>query len=621
MFSKFLNCLLLLLLSTILILPTPAKAANEFSTSYNINYEVAEDGVTDVTQDIVLKNLTDKFFPSSFSITLPGTDVSEISAKDKQGPLQVQTTTENNNTKVQITFSNQQIIGLNKEYPWTLTFKDKSIARNLGKVWSVNLPKISQQTQVENLALTLSVPTSFADPDFVSPEPSRITESGGQINLQFTKNELLNSGISAIFGNNLNFEFETSYILSNKSIFPKYVNIILPGSSAYQQAFITNIEPRPENTTKDELGNTLAIFKLNSNQEYEVKVKGNIKTYLNSQQKDVLTEAERKLYTSSSEFWDKDNPNIKTKLSEIYIENTPESDFEKARMIDKYVSSFLQFDPTRIEKHDFVRFGSITALNNPERALSAEFVDLESALLRAQNIPTRQVIGFSMKSMNKPFSYSNQNLHSWLEFYDVNNGWVTSDPTWENTTSGADFFAFNDLNHIALAFSNGEEDYILPTSIETKIYDGELNEQKGAELDIQVTPEILSGFPSKAKVRVNNLGNYPFPASTLEINASKILLEFPDEQPIHTKTIQTPEIPPFGHLEYEFNLKTGAIWHSYQDAFQVKFAGADDTRIITVTPILSYRIFAIEIIGALIIIFLFYIATLLIHHKSAKKSS
>lgn len=619
MFLKFFNLLIVLFL-TVLVFPVPANAAGEFSTSYNITYSVSEDGTTEVTENIILKNLTDKFFPSSFSVTLPGTEVTEIIATDKQGNLETQTTRDGPNTKVTISFSNQQVIGVNKEYPWTLKFKDRGIARNLGKVWNVNIPKISQQTQVENLTLTLSVPTSFDDPDFISPQPGRVTESGGKINLNFTKNELLTSGISAIFGNSLSFEFENSYFLNNNSIFPKYFNAVIPGNSAYQKVYIESINPRPENVSKDELGNTLAVFKVNSNQQYEVKVKGNIKTFLNSQQKDILNEDDKSFYLREAEFWDNNNPNIRTKLLEILENQNLANDFEKARLIDKYVSNFLQFDTTRIEKNDFIRFGSITALNNPEKAMSAEFVDLETALLRAANIPTRQVIGFALKGgYSKPFSYQNQNLHTWLEFYTPNTGWLTTDPAWENTTQGADFFAFNDLNHLALAFSNGADNFVLPGSVETKIYEPELSEEKGAELDLQVNKEILSGFPSTAKIRINNLGNSAFPATTLKIDTSKILLEFPGEQPITTKLIHTPEIPPFGSLEYEFNLKTGAIWNSYQDAFQVKFAGVDDTRIITVIPILSYKIFAIEIFGALTIIALFYILILLVHHKSARK--
>lgn len=605
-------------------------AAGEFSTSYDINYSVSESGETVVTEKISLKNLTDKFFPSSFSVTLPGTEISEIEAFDNQGALQTQISPEGTTTKVTVSFSNQQVIGLNKEYPWTLRFKDKSITRALGKVWSVNIPKISQQAEVENLLLTLSVPTTFDDPNFISPKPSGTTESGGKINISFTKNELLNSGISAIFGDSLSFEFENSFILKNNSIFPKFFSLVIPGNSAYQKSYIEKIEPLPENVVNDELGNTIAVFKTNANQEYEVKVKGNLKTYLNPLKKVILTEKERTSYTKETKFWESQNPNIRTKLLEILTEKPggtgdppPEnmSTLEKASLIDKYVSNFLQFDQSRLERSDFVRFGSITALNNPGKALGAEYVDLESALLRASNIPTRQVIGFALKGgSNKPFSFSNQNLHTWLEFYDDSLGWVTADPAWESTTRGADFFSFNDLNHLALAYSNGNDKFVLPGSVETKIYEPELYEEKGAQLDVDVKDEILSGFPATAKITVTNLGNSEFPATTLDINTSKILLELPDSVPVTSKSIQTPAIPPFGHLEYTFNLKTGAIWHSYQDAFQVRLSGIDDTRIITVVPILSYKIFAVELIGGLILIILFYILILLLHHKSAKRN-
>lgn len=609
---------IVLLLIGLLTFPSSIKAVGEFSTSYDIKYSVNEDGTTGVTQDIVLKNLTDKFFPSTFSVTLPGTEVGNVEARDSKGNLETETVQEGSNTKVIIRFTNQQVIGLGKEYPWTLSYEDKSVARKLAGVWNINLPKISQQTEVKNLKLTLSVPSSLGDPDFISPKPTLTSESGGQINLIYTQNELLNSGISAIFGDSLSFEFDLSYILKNKAIFPKYTRLAIPGDSAYQQAFIQSIEPRPENVITDDLGNTFAVFKVNSNQEYEVKVRGNVKTFLSSQQKDILSEAEKKFYLKESKFWDTNNPNIKTKLSEI-VHDQEISVFDRARIIDKYVSNFLRFDYGRIERSDFTRFGSITALNNPEKALAAEYVDLETTLLRSAGIPTRQVIGFALPSQNKPFSFDNQNLHSWLEFYDDNAGWVITDPAWESTTSGADFFAFNDLNHIALAFSNGDPSLVLPGSVETRVYEGSLYQEKGAELDINIEKEILSGFPSKGKIRINNLGQVAFPASTLHIDTAKILLEFPGEQPIITKSINTPEIPPFGHLEYEFNLKTGAIWHSYQDAFQVRFAGVDDTRLITVTPILSYKIYAVEIIGAIIMIILFYALILLLHHKSVKK--
>jgi len=110
-----------------------------------------------------------------------------------------------------------------------------------------------------------------------------------------------------------------------------------------------------------------------------------------------------------------------------------------------------------------------------------------------------------------------------------------------------------------------------------------------------------------------------FPESELKVDTSKILIELRGTTPSITALIKTPEIPAFGNLEFDLDLKTGAIWHSYQDVFQVTFAGVTDTRVITVEPILSYRIFVVEIAGGFIMIALFYVLVFLVHHKSAKK--
>lgn len=604
---------LLLLLNTL-----QAHAANEFSTSYDIVYSVADDGVTHVEEDIKLKNLTDKFFPSSFSLSLPGKGISDLQARDAQGSLEVTSAMEGDNTKLTVKFTNQQIIGLNKEYAFSLKFRSEGLAKRLGKVVSVNIPKISQSGQIEDFKLILSVPTSFGDPDFIFPKPSGLNESGGRINFNFN-GSVPQTGISAIFGQSLEFNFEAKYHLTNDTLFPKLLAVPLPGNSQHQKSYIENINPMPENTQFDSLGNVFAYYKINPGQVKEVAVSGKIKTFLNNQKKVILGTSEIEPYLNNTKFWSADNPAIKNKLAEILIQQNPETSMEKASEIDKYVSNFLQFDNSRLAGNDFRRFGSVTALNNPEKSLSSEYVDLEIALLRSAGIPARQIIGFSLPGEGKPFSFYNDNMHTWVEIYDSDLGWIMADPTWENTTKGGQFFRFNDLNHLGLVISGGKNDFILPYKVDTGLLDTDITEHKAAELDVKVSEKILSGFPSKLKIRINNLGNVAFPESELKIDTSKILLENAGETPSAAKLIKTPEIPPFGNLEYEINLKTGAIWHSYQDIIQITFAGVTDTRVITVEPILSYKIFAIEIAGGLVIIGLFYILILLLHHKSAKK--
>lgn len=608
----------LIFLVLILYLPVQTKAANEFSSSYDVLYSVSDDGITQVEEDIKLKNLTDKFFPSSFSLSLPGKGVSDLQARDAQGPLEVTSSEEGDNTKVVVKFTNQQIIGLNKEYSFSLRFKSTNIAKRLGKVVSVNVPKVSQSGQLDSFKVTLSVPTFFGDPDFIFPKPQGVNESGRRINFNFN-GPVSQTGISAIFGQSLGFSFEANYHLKNNSIFPKLLKIPLPGSSQYQKSYISDIEPRPENTEPDSSGNIFAFYKVNPGEKKDVAVRGGIQTFLTSQRKVILGISEIQSYLGDTNFWSAGNPALRNKLNEILELQETKANIEKAREIDKYVSNFLQFDYSRLSNDDFKRFGSITALNNPEKALSAEFVDLEIALLRSAGIPSRQVIGFSLPSHGRPYSFYNNNLHTWVEIYDEQLGWVFADPAWENTTKGGQFFQFNDLNHLSLVISKGNDDFILPFKVDTGLLDGDLIEKKAAELDVKVDQKVLSGFPSKLKIRINNLGNVTFPESGLKIDSSKIFLENRGETPANTVLLATPEIPPFGNLEYEINLKTGAIWHSYQDIIQITFAGVTDTRVISVEPILSYKIFAIEIAGGLIIIGLFYTLILLLHHKSAKK--
>lgn len=610
----------LILIVISLIIPKGVIAANEFSASYDISYSVAQDGTPLVTENIKLKNLTDKFFPSSFSIIVPGKEISAIEASDTSGKLEVESSIENGGTKILVKFTNQQIIGIGKEYGFTLKFLDKSIISKLGNVWSIRIPKITQQAEVENLSLNLSVPTSFGDPDYILPAPEKVSESGGRINFLFSKDTALQSGISAIFGRSINYSFESTYNLKNSSIFPKFLSVPISLNSAHQKTFIEIINPRPENTETNSEGVDFAIFKLNPGEQKQVKTTGFIQTSLNSSGKDVLNTIQTDMYLREDKYWAKNNPVIKAKAAEILEGKESFSTVQKAKEIDKYVSNFLRFDYSRLEKGDFQRLGSLTSLNNPEKVLSAEFTDLEIALLRSAGIPARQIVGFSLPQDAKPFSYKNKFLHTWVEFYDSQSGWISADPAWENTSGGSVLFNFNDLNHLGLAATKSETNLILPDSVNVKVYEGEIEEKKGAELDVKVNTELLSGFPSKATIKINNLGNSLFPASTLKIDSSKIHIQKNGEEPSVIMLINTPEIPPFGSIEYDFILKTGAIWHSYQDAFQVDFAGVTDTRIITVKPILSYKIFAVEITGAFIIIVLFYVLTLLMHIRLSKKS-
>src|SRR3989344_4628336 len=196
---------------------TPALAAEEFATSYDVTYDVGLDGVTTVTEKISLRNLTSQYYATQFSLTIGATQITDVSASDQSGPLQVKQESKGSSTTLGVQF-NQQVAGQGKILPWTLTFKSKDFAQKIGKIWEVSAPKIVSSGSLENYNLTMLVPTSFGAPTQISPTPVKQTLTGDKLALSFNKDQLMQFGVSASFGENQNFDFDLSYHLENPNL-------------------------------------------------------------------------------------------------------------------------------------------------------------------------------------------------------------------------------------------------------------------------------------------------------------------------------------------------------------------------------------------------------------------
>ena len=172
-FSHFVRkiiCFLLITFSLHLFVSSSFAQEKQFSASYDVLYDVGQDGVTSVSETIKLKNLTDKFFASNFALTIDSTQLIDISASDNQGMLVTQSNQEGNGTKIDVKFG-QQIVGKDKEYSFKLNFKSKDFSEKSGKIWQVTVPKISSASDIDNYALSLAVPVSFGDPTTITPDP------------------------------------------------------------------------------------------------------------------------------------------------------------------------------------------------------------------------------------------------------------------------------------------------------------------------------------------------------------------------------------------------------------------------------------------------------------------
>lgn len=562
----------------------------EFASSYDVIYDVDGSGVTTVTEKVSLKNLTSQYYATEFKVTIGATQVSDIKASDPSGPLQTSSEQKDTATTISIKF-NQQVAGLGKTLPWTLSFKSKDFAEKVGKVWEVRAPRISSSTNLEAYNFILSVPQSFGQPSLISPTPKSQTISSGRMFLTFDKNQLQSSGISANFGTNQVFDFDLTYHLENNNLVPVLTNIALPPDTSFQDVIYQRMDPKPVNVTVDNDGNYLAWYRLSHGQKIDVKVFGSAKLYTSSKVHDpALDDSLRKKYTEATQYWEKDNPAIMNKLNEILGSSPPQDTSEKAKLIFRYVVNNLKYDSERLKDANIERLGAVTALNNPNSAVCMEFTDLFIALARAAGIPTRELDGYAYTENTtlRPLSLTKDVLHAWPEYWDDRRGWVMVDPTWENTTGGVDYFSKLDLNHFAFVVKGFSSDQPVPAgsykfdgqdSHDVKVTLSENDFLGKPQIDVQIDTSnpILSAFPDKVRVKVVNTGNAVYPSAPLSVSAGKLALLNGGNQELGL-------VPPYGSAEFDFPLRTKSFLDSYNDQIAVNIGGKKFTKDVTVKP-------------------------------------
>lgn len=597
----------------------------EFATTYDVVYDIDAEGLTTVTEKISLRNLTSESYANQFKLIIGATNITDIKASDGGGAMQVTSTPNGSSTIISVKF-NQQVAGINKVLPWTLQFKSKDFAEKTGKIWEIRAPKVSSTTSLENYNLTLAIPSSFGDPTIISPIPKTQTTSSGKTIMTFTKDQLTVSGISASFGSHQLFDFDLNYHLENKNLIPILTNIALPPDTAYQDLIYQRIEPKPINVTIDDDGNYLAWYRLNRGEKLDIKAVGSSKLYTISKAKNpTLDTSLRAKYISADKFWEKDHPLVTTRLDEILGQNPPTDSTEKAKLIYKFVVSFLKYDPNRLQ-NNIERLGSVTALNNPDSVVCMEFTDLFISLARSAGIPARELDGFAYttNSVLRPSALSYDILHSWPEFWDEKKGWVMVDPTWENTTGGVDYFNKLDLNHFVFAIKGISSVGPIPAGSyknkgqETRDVNVRLSENDflgKSQLDVKVehADTIWAGLPGKIKVRISNVGNSIYYSSNLLVKAKNLTILESDSQ-------NMGPIPPFGTSTFEFNIRTKSLFDKYQDELEVYIGAQKFTQEVNIKPLIIFQSFPVAAVLIVSIMVFIYAVILGSHIYKAKKT-
>lgn len=615
---RFVKLLVILIcLIVFLWFPKGVLAEGEFANSYDVTYDVDPSGITTVAEDVTLKNLTDRYFASSFTLTIGSTQVFDVSASDKSGAIETSVKTDPTSTKIAVNFK-EQVVGLGKQYKWSLKFKSKDFAQAQGKVWQVSVPRAPKLTDKEDYKLTLAIPVSFGDPTTITPSPVSQNEAGGKILFHYTKNQILQNGILANFGDEQLLDFKINYSLNNNNnVLPAIARVSIPPDTNLQDILINKISPEPENVTVDEDGNYLAWFKVGRGENVQVIVEGlaNLHIKPTDSQKGALSKEQLGKLSSSQQYWEADNPSMKAKSTEIFKgqDLSRLSNSQKAALIDRFVVSYLTYDDKRVSDGDFTRLGALTALNNPTQALCGEYTDLFIALARSAGVPARRLEGYAYTSNRqiRPLSLGQTLLHAWPEYYDETKGWVMIDPTWENTNSGVDYFSKFDLNHLVISILGGSStDPSVAGEVEVKFSDAKFSPNRSLALSLGSPDQFLSGFPVDVAGEVQNKGNVFLPASKVEVATSRLMVANNQNQ------IATPILPPYGKVNFKVGLNPANVLVGFNDTVSVSIMGQQATKQLILKPFYRYPLFLVSfIVIGLMTIFL-YLLSLAVHIKT-----
>lgn len=510
LFKKFLFVFVLVLFVTIpyVLYPKPSLAEGEFTTDFDVTYEIKETGITEVTNKITLTNVYSNMYATSYSIVLDSIAPKNARAYSAEGiAYSLNNTVENEKTTLKITFPDT-VVGKDKSRTFYVSFEESSFAIRTGEVWEISIPRISEEATFNSYYLRLLVPEKLGQEAYISPAPRERANDNGFLVYKFNKTDVEKTGIVAGFGAFQVFSFNLSYHLENPLAKSATTEITLPPDTAYQKVYYDDINPRPTNMYVDSDGNWIAEYKLEARERVDVTAKGSVQIFSNFRPFSKPTQESLNENLVSKEFWDINNAEI-IKLSQTL--KTPRSIYD-------FVSTKLKYDYERV-KPNVERLGGVGALSNPTSAICMEFTDLFVTLARAAGVPAREVNGFAYTENPdiQPLSLVNDVLHAWPEYYDKEKQvWIPVDPTWGSTTGGVDYFSKLDLRHFTFVVHGKDSktpyaagSYKLGANPQKDVFVtfGALPTDRNSKLNLSAKSEIWIPFvPNKVDIYILNDG-------------------------------------------------------------------------------------------------------------------
>lgn len=479
---------MLSILAYLLISPTSAHAALEFDTSYSSYYRVGEDGKSQVTHNISIKNKLANIYTTNYTISIGSTNLEDVTASDEEGTLTSEVSTTDNSTTIDLLIS-EPAIGKDQIKNITISYTNNDIALKNGRIWEINVPRLANANEIGSYTRTIEVPKSFNTPSIALPEPSSVSESDSTTIYTFVENK--NSSITLFFGDTQYFSLNLKYQITNTTLKPADTEIALPPDTPYQRVILDSIAPSPKHIRIDQDGNWLAVYTLEPGETIDITAD----LFISVTAKPTLMipdSLSEDFLTREQPFWSTTSDTIKSLAAQL---NTP-------RKIYDYVVGNFVYSYERVYTNP-ERLGAVKAINNPSIAICTEFTDTFITLARASGIPAREINGFAYTNNPslRPLSLERDILHAWPEYFDQESGqWIQIDPTWANTTGGIDYFTKLDFNHITFVRHGQESTYPFPAGS----YKKSSSDKQIAVAFVEEIPELEFILTSNARFSSSN---------------------------------------------------------------------------------------------------------------------
>ncbi|MFH0979569.1 MAG: transglutaminase-like domain-containing protein [Candidatus Roizmanbacteria bacterium] len=452
---KVLKILLFFLTLTLFVRFSSTVYAADFKTDYQVEYNLTnfkETLTSQVRFNIKITNLRGDVYVNKFAISFPKSfKINNLQSTDDHGLITPKITTDENNTKVEMEFSNPNV-GRDTVNNFYLNFDQSNLFQINGKVWEVVLPVIENK-ESSSYKVIVNLPQDGGKKiSIAKPKPNLI--SGNQI----IWDNPTEKTIYAVFGESQIYKAELIYNLKNNEVFPVITEIAFPPDSLYQKIFIQSISPEPSNVYQDGDGNYLGKYFLKPLESKKITFRGFIQIFptFREEVKNVMRQTiktQKTYLLGSQKYWTINN------LEKI-------NGLKSIEDIYNFTVNNLKYNYQKLNS-DNSRLGADGILSRPDQAVCLEFTDLFVGISREKGIMAREIEGysFSFDPQLQPLSLVSDVLHAWPEYYNEETGfWIPVDPTWENT-SGIDYFSSFDLNHIVFAIHGKKSDYPLPAGM------------------------------------------------------------------------------------------------------------------------------------------------------------